>query len=130
MIEFGLGILGGIVAWLGTMVIGQPFYELINLRRETAWLLHLYELKGRDDHRATITGWLEDRAKAYQACAAKLLAFASSQMIVTAAVRLPPLRWQPREAGESLWLLSPLGPGAPERAQLRLDVAKALNLSL
>jgi hypothetical protein len=35
MIEFGLGILGGIVAWLGTMVIGQPFYELINLRRET-----------------------------------------------------------------------------------------------
>ena len=129
MAEFGSGILGGIVAWFATMVVGHPFYELINLRRETAALLHSYD-PATTDHRATISGWIEERAKAYKNCAAKLLAFSSSQALVTMIAGLPPLRWQPREAGEQLWKLAPLAPGASERSELRLGIAKALNLKL
>src|SRR5215471_5379305 len=72
--SFWLGILGGIVAWFATMLIGQPFYEPIGLRRETARLLHLYEPRGPDG-RWAIRLTEEERTKAYQDCAAKLLAF-------------------------------------------------------
>jgi hypothetical protein len=117
------------VAWFATMLVGHPFYELYNLRRETAMLLHLYDPPGADS-RATISRWVEERATAYLKCAAKLFAFSSSQAIVTALAGLPPLRWRPKEAAEQLWQLAPLGPGAPERRQLRLAVATALNLKI
>jgi hypothetical protein len=129
MHEFGLGILGGIVAWVATMLIGHPFYELLNLRRETAQLLHLYEPPGKDN-RATIAKWLENRANAYRTCAAKLFAFDSSEMFVVAVAKLPPFRWEVKKAAESLWQLAPLGPGASERSHLRSGVGKALNLKL
>jgi hypothetical protein len=128
MTEFWRGILGGIVAWFATMLFGHPFYELINLRKETARLLHLYDPAIKDD-RATRTDWLEERKTAYQNCAAKLSAFDSSQCVVTAFAGWC-LRWQPREAAEKLWSLAPLGPGATERSHLREGIAKALNLTL
>jgi hypothetical protein len=129
MESFWFGILGGIVAWFATMLIGQPFYELIGLRREAARLLHLYE-PTKQDGRWAIAATLEERSKAYQDCAAKLLAFHSSQSLVSACAGLPPLSWRPKEAGELLWKLAPLGPGASERFDLRAGIAKAFNLKL
>jgi hypothetical protein len=129
MESFWPGILGGIVAWFATMLIGQPFYELIGLRREAARLLHLYEPTKQDGRWANATT-LEERSKTYQDCAAKLLAFCSSQSLASACAGLPPLRWQPREAGKLLWELAPLAPGATERLGLRAGIAKAFNLRL
>jgi hypothetical protein len=129
MHEFLLGMLGGVVAWVATMLVGHPFFELVNLRRETAQLLHLYEPSGKDN-RATIAQWLEDRANAYRTCAAKLFAFDSSEIVAVAIAKLPPFRWDLKKAAESLWQLAPLGPGASNRPELRSSIAEALNLKL
>jgi hypothetical protein len=84
---FLFGILGGIVAWISTAIIGQPFYELLKLRRETARLLHMYDPEIKDD-RATISGWINERADAYRSCAAKLFAFDSSEMVAVAIAKM------------------------------------------
>jgi hypothetical protein len=131
MAAFWLGILGGMIAWFGTMLVGQPFYELTKLRRQVATLLHYYEPISSDDHRATILGWNDKRADAYRDCAANLLAFASTQAIVCRITRLLPLLgWKAREAAEQLWKLAPLGPGAADRPQLRREVAEAFKLKM
>jgi hypothetical protein len=127
MHSFWFGILGGIVAWVATMLIGRPFYEAVNLRREAARTLRLYEPEGNDSRR-TIQAWLEERATVYQACAANLFAFESSESITAEIVKNPPFRWQLTKAAEYFWQLAPLGPGAPERNQLLSDIAKALHL--
>jgi hypothetical protein len=127
--ELGLGILGGMVAWVATTLIGQPFYELIGLRREAARLLHMYDPETRDE-RGGVIGWLAERENSYRACAANLFAFSSSQSIVAALVALPPLRWHPKQAAELMSALAPLGPGAAERPQLRRGIAEALDLKL
>jgi hypothetical protein len=129
MHEFWLGILGGIVAWVATMLVGHPFYELLNLRRETAQLLHLYE-PPKMDSRATMASWIEDRANAYRTYAAKLFAFDSSETLVVAIAKLPPFKWDLKKAAEYFWQLAPLGPGASERAQLRSGIGVALKLRL
>jgi len=129
MHEFWLGILGGIVAWVATMLVGHPFYELFNLRRETAQLLHLYE-PPKMDSRATMASWIADRANAYRTCAAKLFAFDSSETLVVAIAKLPPFNWDLKKAAECFWQLAPLGPGASERAQLRSGIGEALKLRL
>jgi hypothetical protein len=125
MAAFVLGILGGILAWFATMLFGQPFYELVNLRRKTAEALHMYDPATHDD-RATMDGWNAQRADAYRDCAAKLLAFYSTQLIV-ATIAERALRWRLKEAANQLWKLAPLGP-SPERQQLRHNIAKAFNL--
>jgi hypothetical protein len=129
MSGFWPGILGGFIAWVATMLVAQPLYALINLRTETARLLHLHEPTGRDDRNMS-AAWLDERSAAYRSCAAQLQASAASQALVTLLVGLPPLHWQPKEAGERLWQLAPLGPGAAERPSLRGAVAKALGLKL
>src|SRR5438105_101922 len=65
---FGFGLLGGIIAWFGTMVIGHPFYSLLNLRFETARMLQLYEPPSKDD-RGMSAQWLAEREAAYRSCA-------------------------------------------------------------
>ena len=122
------GLLGGIVAWFGTMVIGHPFYSLLSLRLETARVLQLYEPTSKDD-RGMSAPWLAEREAAYRSCAAQLLAFAASQSAVLWIVERV-LRWQPRSAAEKLWKLAPLGPGADERPGLRAAAAEALKLRL
>jgi hypothetical protein len=129
MYEFWLGILGGIVGWIATMLVGHPFYELINLRRETAQTLHFFEPKGKDS-RAAIAAWLEERSNAYRICAAKLFAFESSEIIIARITKTFSFRWNLIKAAECLWQLAPLGPGAAERTELRSEIAKSLNLKL
>jgi hypothetical protein len=126
---FFQGILGGFVAWAATMLVAQPLYALINLRTETARLLHLYEPTGNDD-RGRLAAWLAERETAYRSCAAQLQALAASHPLVTSLVGRPPLHWRPKEAGEQLATLAPLGPGAAERRSLRRAVAEALGLRL
>jgi hypothetical protein len=122
------GLLGGVVAWLGTMVIGHPFYSLLNLRSETARLLQLYDPPTKDD-RGILASWLTEREAAYRTCAAQLFAFAASQSVVTWIVGKV-FQWQPRRAAEQLWELAPLGPGARERTVLRAAAGEALKLKL
>jgi hypothetical protein len=118
------------VAWIATTLVGQPFFELIGLRREAARLLHTYDPESREE-RGGVLGWLVERENAYRACAANLFAFSSSQAVVTVlAGRMPLLRWRPREAAELMWSLAPLGPGAADRPKLRQGIAEALGLTL
>ena len=72
MTGVGSGILGGIVAWFATMLVGQPLYQLINLRSQTAWLLHFYDPLTHDD-RVLSALWVSEREKAYRDHGAKLL---------------------------------------------------------
>jgi hypothetical protein len=65
MAVLGFGILGGVIAWFGTMLIGQPLYELIKLRRRVAWAIHMYDPEIEDD-RGTIAGWVDERANSYR----------------------------------------------------------------
>ena len=125
---FGWGLVGGVVAWFATMVIGHPFYSLLNLRWETARVLQLYEPPTRDN-RGMSAAWLDEREAAYRSCAAQLLAFVAAQSAITWIVERV-LHWQPRHAAEQLWKLAPLGPGADERPHLREAAAQALKLSL
>jgi hypothetical protein len=129
MSGFWPGILGGFIAWVATMLVAHPLYALINLRTETARLLHQYDSTGRDD-RGMLATWLDERSAAYRSCAAQSQAFAASQALVTFLAGLPPWHWQPKEAGGRLWQLAPLGPGADERSSLRRAVAGALGLKL
>jgi hypothetical protein len=124
------GILGGFVAWVATMLVAHPLYALINLRTETARLLHLYEPTSNDDRRG-VKAWLDERETAYRSCAAQLQALAASHPLVASLVGLAPW-WhrRPKEAGEQLATLAPLGPGAAERRSLRRAVAEALGLRL
>jgi hypothetical protein len=124
---FWSGLLGGFIAWVATMLVAHPLYVLVNLRTETARLLHLYEPTDRDD-RGMLAAWLAEREAAYRFCATQLQAFATSQTLVTSIVGRPPLDWHPKEAGEQLWKLAPLGPGADERASLRRAIGVALGL--
>ena len=64
MTSLFFGFIGGLLAWLATLALGQPVYRFVNLRRETARLLMLYEI---DDHdKATDEKWLNERATAYR----------------------------------------------------------------
>src|SRR5215475_12441530 len=123
------GILGGFIAWVATMLVAQPLYALGNLRTETARLLHFYDPTGNDDRRRS-AAWIAERELAYRSCAAQLQALAASHPFVTGLVGLWPFHWLPREAGEQLAALAPLGPGAAERGSLRSAVAEALGLRL
>ncbi|HWX83542.1 MAG TPA: hypothetical protein VNZ48_08085 [Xanthobacteraceae bacterium] len=127
-LTFGWGLLGGIVAWFATMVIGHPFYSLLNLRLETARILQLYEPATKDDRGMSAT-WLAEREAIYRSCAAQLLAFAASQSVVSWIVD-GVLHWKLRRAAAQLWTLAPLGPGADERPRLRAAAADALKLKL
>jgi hypothetical protein len=126
--EFGTGMLGGFFAWFATMLLGQPFYELIKLRREAAWLLHMYE-SAANDPRAAIGAWLAERELAYRDCAAKLRAFSASEPVATALAEAL-LHWSPDVAGQLMWTLAPLGPGAEERKACRAGIAHRLRLSV
>lgn len=127
-LTFGWGLLGGIVAWFATMVIGHPFYSLLNLRSETAKVLQLYEPTTKDE-RGMSTTWLDEREATYRSCAAQLLAFAASQSVISW-IAEGVLHWKLRWAAAQLWKLARLGPGDDERPGLLAAAAEALKLKL
>jgi hypothetical protein len=131
--SFFWGLIGGIVAWAATMVLGQPIYRFINLRAEAAEVLARYERgnpgdPGRD---ARDVAWLIERKQAYRECGSKLVAFAVSNAVVARLLRHQVLRsgpYYPRAAGDALMTLGDLGPGSSDRSILSEQIISSLKL--
>jgi hypothetical protein len=133
MASFFWGLVGGMVAWVATMILGQPIYRFLNLRAEAAEILARYERDNSEDpgRDAREVGWQAERKRAYQECGSKLIAFAISNVAATRLIRRRPLRgvrYYPRSAGEALMTLGDLSPGSPDRSTLIQAVISGLQL--
>jgi hypothetical protein len=60
MASFVWGLVGGIVAWVTTTLLGQPLYRFINLRANAAEVLARYERRDPNDpgRDATDASWI------------------------------------------------------------------------
>ena len=125
MFSFLSGVAGGIVAWIATMLVGQPLYAFSAMRSEVAKLLHLKFLgplniqsilaEGRDLEQSTLAD-----------CGARLMAFASTQPIARWIVES--LGFDPRQAGTNLIKLA--GESPEDSPAIGSQVALALKIRM
>lgn len=151
MTAFLSGLIGGLVAWVGTTIIGQPIYKFISLRAEAARALAQYDpdeqlhygnpvlmladdgIVGRDgaaEAAAAIAAKdrVCDRRRDYEICGAHLIAFAASNALVTRMLQRG-FRCYPKSAGEALLLLSRCQSGTPASVLARGNVISGLRLT-
>jgi len=125
LLSIVFGLLGGIIAWIATAVLGQPFYRYCCLRAEAARVLALYE--HHDVIRANHE-WRAERKRAYQACGSQLMAFAATNVLMT--TLLQKMSRHPRVAGETFVTLSELSPDHQYRLSFTQRIIAALRLKL
>jgi hypothetical protein len=122
------GMIGGVAAWFGTMLIGQPFYEFRLLRRRAADIVEKYS--PLDQHRGNWTDalWMDRAEDELKDCAAKLSGFAASHPIVCRCLRL--IGYFVREAGDAMFETARLAhaPGSEIRRIARQQLARSLKL--
>lgn len=123
MVSFFWGVIGGMVAWVATTILGQPIYRFVALRAEAAEMLARYERDNSEDpgRDARDVNWLAARRHAYHECGSKLVAFAVANVAVAHLLRhrfLRGTRYYPRSAGETLMTLGDLSPGSPDRSTM------------
>jgi hypothetical protein len=127
------GLLGGVVAWVSTTIIGTPLFRFFNLRAEAAKVLALFEGcidPSNPDADIMTDKWLARRRQAYQACGADLIAFAASNsLLLHWHHRLSPrrLRIFPRSAGQALMTLADAKPGTQASHEFHNTVLSALK---
>jgi hypothetical protein len=126
MISFLLGILGGIVAWFVTMLIGQPILTFWALRRQVIKALVQYNASGIDE-RSQSSKWLDERSTVLRTHGAELIAFAATEPL--APMLLAKIGYDPLGAGVYLTSLSCLAPGDATRPHIYGEVLKALRVS-
>jgi hypothetical protein len=122
---FWPGVFGGFVAWVATMIVGHPLYRFVGLRGEVAKVLHLY-CPSVPDGRATEERWKSEREAALRTCTAQLSAFAVTERIPTAIVKV--FRLDLQTAAENLNQLAAVSPQNPDRTGLRANVETALKI--
>jgi hypothetical protein len=124
--SFAYGLLGGIIAWIATTIIGQPLYKFISLRSQTAKVLARYD----DDGSNLSTIYDANRRTEYADCGADLIAFAATNVSAIWILRKLPKGWRcfPKSAGTNLALSANLQPGY-EAEQVRTKIVSALKLN-
>ena len=118
------GLIGGVLAWVATMLVGQPLYTFLTLRGAAAKLLLMYEHGGE---KASISAWLIERENAYRVLGAEMAGFA-----VTHSQFVNLLRWRgfnPLEAGVNLMALASMSPGDPVRAPTYQNIIDPLRIT-
>jgi hypothetical protein len=117
MASFFIGLLGGIVAWVGTALLGQPLYTLQNLRAEAARLIALYDNADAFQRNAADAKWLQRRTEAYEEHGSRLVAFGATHRLLLPIIHI--FKIQPISAGYDLISLAYLSPGASDRAVMK-----------
>lgn len=126
------GMLGGFVAWIATMIIGQPVISFLALRKRAAAVLARYEEQvdynaGPEEYNDV---WVNNRWQEYTDCGNDLIAFQAANAFVTSRLRKLPKKWRcsPKAAGSNFLLLADLEPGGYEAHRARSSIVAALKL--
>lgn len=128
------GFVGGLVAWIVTTTLGQPFQRFLQLRQEAAIAMSQFEDRlwtGNPEAKPPANEWLDKRREAYDKAGTALLAFANTNLIVTRALRrrwLGRYRCNLRLAGEKLRLLAETYPGTQASDQTYRAALSALAI--
>jgi hypothetical protein len=129
------GFVGGVIAWLFTTALAQPFQRFLTLRQEAAFALAEFEDRawiGNPEAKPPTNDWLDKRLAAYDKAGTALVAFASSNSFVTRLLHHPvagPYRCYVRAAGEGLRVLAATYPGTQAALTYRELVAGQLRIT-
>jgi hypothetical protein len=113
------GFVGGLIAWVVTTTLAQPFQRFLQLRQEAAIAIAQFEDRpwiGNPEAKPPTNEWLDERLAVYDKAGTALVAFAISNSFVTRALYHPFLggyRCYVQAAGDSLRNLGASHPGTP-----------------
>jgi hypothetical protein len=121
-----MGFVGGLVAFVVADLLARPYLEFRRLRTRALMTLELYERLNPWGDLGGSQSWLAERALAYRAVAAELLAYAGAEWLI------PPLlarfKIDLADAGFALLELSYQTHDNPDRARARRDALRALRV--
>lgn len=129
------GFAGGVIAWLFTTTLAQPFQRFIELRREAALALVEFEDRlwiGNPEAKAPTEDWLEKRSSAYDKAGTALIAFAISNSFLTRFLYhrlLGRYRCYVRAAGENLRVLAAAYPGTAASSAYHDNILRELRIA-
>jgi len=129
------GFAGGVIAWLFTTTLTQPFQRFIELRREAALALTEFEDRlwiGNPEAKPPTEDWLEKRFSAYDKAGTALIAFAISNSFLTRFLHhslLGRYRCYVRAAGENLRVLAAAYPGTPVSTAHHDNIVRELRIA-
>jgi hypothetical protein len=129
------GFAGGVIAWVFTTALAQPFQRFILLRQEAALALAEFEdMPWINNPEATppTKEWLDKRRAVYDKAGVALVAFAISNSFVTRLLYnrvLGRYRCYVRSAGSSLRTLAESYPGTQASDQLHKSVVSSLRIA-
>jgi hypothetical protein len=126
--SFISGLIGGVIAWFGTALIGQPIWAFLNLRVETSRVLHL---SAHEHWRAVhneIAGGDNKHRDDLIRCAVQLQTFVATQSIASVVMRSIPFQGRLDLLGASYLLLELAGANAGSNAGDGLRSAIASKL--
>lgn len=131
-----LGFVGGVIGWLFTTSLAQPFQKFIQLRQDVALALAEFEHSrlwiGDPDEESPTKDWLEKRQSSYEKAGVALVAFTISNSFVTRLLLsrwLGPHRCYVRSAGDYLRNLARMTPGTQTSHHIHEAVMRQLRLA-
>ena len=125
MDTFLLGILGGISAWFGTMLIGQPLYTFFGVREEIAKQLY-FRISGPTNIHTVLADFEGHYRIEFGELAGRLIAFTSTQPLADKIVRF--FGYRPAEAASAL--VKAASGGQHGSAVLLRQIASDLKIKL
>jgi hypothetical protein len=128
------GFFGGVIGWLFTTVLAQPFQRFVLLRQDAALALAEFEDRpwiGNPEAAPPTNEWLDRRSSAFEKAGVALVAFATSNSFVTRLLYhrfIGRYRCYVRNAGENLRSLAASHPGTQASSHFRDSAIKALRI--
>ncbi|SCB39514.1 hypothetical protein GA0061099_1006163 [Bradyrhizobium yuanmingense] len=130
-----IGFVGGVIAWVFTTGLAQPFQKFIQLRQDVASALAEFEHSrlwtGDPDEEPPPKEWLEKRQSSYERAGVALVAFSISNSFFTGLLHnrcLGSHRCYVRSAGDYLRNLARMSPGTQSQ-QIHEAVMRQLRLA-
>jgi hypothetical protein len=134
MANLALGFLGGLVAWIVTTFLAQPFALFLKLRNEAAVAVANYETRpwiGNPESEPPSQEWLVERRKAYDGAGTALVGFSASNKVLARILQkgvFGLFRCNPWSACENLRTLAEAYPGSQSSERLIRSVVRGLRL--
>jgi hypothetical protein len=127
MAAFLFGVLGGCIAWVATMLLGQPLYAFATIRGEIARALYLHFSRP-----ANLGAFLREFQRGHQDefanCAARLIALTSTQPLAHHALR--GLGYAPNNAAAALMRLASDEAEEADPNDLLTQITTSLKITL
>nr|WP_166295484.1 hypothetical protein [Bradyrhizobium sp. 2S1]MCK7670074.1 hypothetical protein [Bradyrhizobium sp. 2S1] len=130
------GFAGGVIGWLFTTALAQPFQKFIQLRQDVATALAEFEHSrlwtGNPEEEPPTREWLEKRQIAYEKAGAALVAYSISNSFFTQLLLsrwLGSRRCYVRSAGDYLRNLARMTPGSQTSEKIHGAVMRQLRLA-